>query len=275
MYHYLIHTASFKTKEEVRNYKSLEAYKVFLLVGRVKHSYALRDTPLKLWVAIKKSGTVECGHCTCMAGLAETCSHVAAILYWLETAVRIREETTCTSKPNSWLPPSLPAACNKVPYITMEKLGETAAKRKRTSTCTQESMAWHEIAKQPPTEHELEEFYRNLSKASNRKPAILSLIPPYNSSFTNSSDQLPPLLQDLYEPDCLHLDYLQLLQRSKDACNSPVSEIQVRHLEELTRGQARNHHWFRYRSRTGRVTASQLYQVFLLSYYIIIHTNYL
>ena len=191
------------------------------------------------------------------------CSHIVLAG---DSSSYLRGDYTCTSKLNSWLPPSLPAACNKMPYITMEKLGETAAKRKRTSTCTQESMAWHEIAKQPPTEHELEEFYRNLSKASNRKPAILSLIPPYNSSFTSSSDQLPPLLQDLYEPDCLHLDYLQLLQRSKDACNSPVSEIQVRHLEELTRGQARNHHWFRY--RTGRVTASFIrFSAFILHNY--------
>ena len=29
-----------------------------------------------------------------MAGLAETCLHVAGILYWLETAVCLHEETT-------------------------------------------------------------------------------------------------------------------------------------------------------------------------------------
>ena len=32
--------------------------------------------------------TFECAHCI-LAGLAETCSHVTAILYWLETAVHI------------------------------------------------------------------------------------------------------------------------------------------------------------------------------------------
>ena len=61
------------------------------------------------------------GDCDCMAGV-ETCSHVAAILYWLETAVRIREEATCTSKPNLWLPPSIPATFHQVPYCTMEEL---------------------------------------------------------------------------------------------------------------------------------------------------------
>lgn len=29
-----------------------------------------------------------CGHCTCMAGLGEVCSHIAAVLFSIETAVR-------------------------------------------------------------------------------------------------------------------------------------------------------------------------------------------
>lgn len=105
LYHYL---TSFVTFDEVKNYKSLTAYKYFidgwvlethwksyylsysenfLLVGKVKHSYSSSKLPLHPWVALRINGTVECGHCTCMVGLAETCSHVAAILYWLETAV--------------------------------------------------------------------------------------------------------------------------------------------------------------------------------------------
>ena len=46
----------------------------------------------------------HCGHCTCIAGLAESCSYVAALLYWLETAVHIHEQTMSTSKANAWLP---------------------------------------------------------------------------------------------------------------------------------------------------------------------------
>ncbi len=51
------------------------------------------------------NGTVECGYCTCMTGLTKTCSHVATILYWLETAIRISDDVSCTSKPNKWLSP--------------------------------------------------------------------------------------------------------------------------------------------------------------------------
>ena len=132
-----------------------------------------------------------------MAGLAETCSHVAAMLYWLETAVRIRRDATCTSKPNMWLPPSMPMACSQVPYLTMEELEKTASQRNKVSTS---SSKWKEmVAKQAPTQQELAELLSDLSKDTNRKPAILSLTEEYCERFTTASDHLPPLLQDLYE----------------------------------------------------------------------------
>ena len=57
-----------------------------------------------------------------MAGLSETCSHIAALLYWLETAIRIQSDTTWTSQPNTQLPQSMPSACVEVPYVTLEAL---------------------------------------------------------------------------------------------------------------------------------------------------------
>ena len=47
-----------------------------------------------------------CGHCDCMAGLGEACSHIAAILFTLEANVQARKSLLCTSMPCSWLPPS-------------------------------------------------------------------------------------------------------------------------------------------------------------------------
>lgn len=38
--------------------------------------------------------------------LAESCSHVGAILYAVEAGVRIRESTTCTMEKSKWLMPS-------------------------------------------------------------------------------------------------------------------------------------------------------------------------
>lgn len=49
---------------------------------------------------LSNHGTLEVAHCTCMAGLAETCSHIGAILHWVETAVPICDDTPCTSLEN-------------------------------------------------------------------------------------------------------------------------------------------------------------------------------
>lgn len=96
------------TLDQVKNYKSLQSFKYFtsgwvlevewkkyqeenivLILGKVRHSYAASKAPLHPWVLVGSSGTVLVAHCTCMAGLAETCSHDGAILHWVETAVRV------------------------------------------------------------------------------------------------------------------------------------------------------------------------------------------
>ena len=84
---FIYYTISFVSFEEVKIYKELQSCKYFtagwileqrwkyftdhcLIFGKVNHSYA---SSLQPWVIIKSTGTVECGHCTCMAGLGETC----------------------------------------------------------------------------------------------------------------------------------------------------------------------------------------------------------
>ena len=97
------------TLEQAKNYKTFDSYSYFscgwvlstqwklyaeeeivLVVGKVRHSDATTKDPLKQWVLIKCSGAVPVAHCTCMAGLADTCSDVGAILHWVEATVRIQ-----------------------------------------------------------------------------------------------------------------------------------------------------------------------------------------
>jgi len=61
--------------------------------------------PYRTLVAVKRNGAVVNGHCTCMAGLSEVCSHVGAILYkCMQEAPRNQPEVSCTSLPCQWLP---------------------------------------------------------------------------------------------------------------------------------------------------------------------------
>ena len=68
-----------------------------LVLRKVNHSYAISSPPVEPWVVIKITGEVICGH---MAGLGETCSHVGALLYWIEYQVQRYTAITSTSKPN-------------------------------------------------------------------------------------------------------------------------------------------------------------------------------
>ena len=52
-------------------------------------SQRLNENPHLQWDAINLRGTsVETAHCTCMAGLGESCSHIGALLFKLEGAAR-------------------------------------------------------------------------------------------------------------------------------------------------------------------------------------------
>ena len=67
---------------------------------QVLHSQRLRATPLKPWIIAEKEGKILSGHCDCMAGLGETCTHVSALLFYVDTTVRIRDSKTVTEEAN-------------------------------------------------------------------------------------------------------------------------------------------------------------------------------
>ena len=120
------------TYEEMKCYKSMEAYnqfhcgwvkeigvklfhddKICLIHGRVLHSQRLSDTPTATWIIANMDGCVLSGHCNCMAGLGESCSHIGAILFYIEATVRLSEKKTVTGEKAYWM---LPSACKDITY---------------------------------------------------------------------------------------------------------------------------------------------------------------
>lgn len=51
--------------------------------------------------------SISSGHCTCMAGLWEVCSHVAAILFAQHARTNMEDEPACTDKLAMWPVPKV------------------------------------------------------------------------------------------------------------------------------------------------------------------------
>ena len=66
----------------------------------------MNDPPLRPWVIAEENGTIQSAHCTCMAGLGEACSHVGALLFYVDAAVKIKNSKTVTEEPAYWKLPS-------------------------------------------------------------------------------------------------------------------------------------------------------------------------
>ncbi|KAG0437562.1 hypothetical protein HPB47_017385 [Ixodes persulcatus] len=98
----LLHTKACDM-EDVKAYKSLDSYNYLksgwvgavlvhevdqgtvLLKGTVQGSQSVNGAN-NVWVCAKKDGEVITGGCTCMAGKAQVCSHVGAVLWKVDFA---------------------------------------------------------------------------------------------------------------------------------------------------------------------------------------------
>ena len=58
---------------------------------QVMHSQSIRQAPTQPWALVTRDGGIITGNCDCKAGLGSTCTHVVALLFRVEAAVRIRE----------------------------------------------------------------------------------------------------------------------------------------------------------------------------------------
>ena len=62
-----------------------------VVVGKVRHLQRMNDPLVNIWIIAEKDGTIISAHCLgCKTGLAESCSHVASVMFYIEAVTRIQ-----------------------------------------------------------------------------------------------------------------------------------------------------------------------------------------
>ncbi|XP_072385975.1 uncharacterized protein [Diabrotica undecimpunctata] len=86
-----------------------------MTLGKIKHSQKMNEPSLQAWVLCNQDGSVETGHCTCMAGAGEVCSHVVAILYALQYIAESKDTVSCTDVRSLWnVPKTAKVKCKPI-----------------------------------------------------------------------------------------------------------------------------------------------------------------
>ena len=227
----------------------------------------MTDTTPKAWIIVEQKGKILPAHCNCMAGLGETCSHVEALLFYVEAAVRIRDSKTVTQEKAYWL---LPSAHKDVEYKEVADIDFTAPKilkrkmdyqidngSKNPKSQTQRKSCFERYG--DPTNQDVSDFYTALSKCGS-KPARLSIISPYSKNYVPKllNDTYPKILTELYDLNTVDKNYLELSKICENIELS-VTQEQAATVERETRCQSEDRSWFQFRA--GRITASKIYSV--------------
>ncbi len=228
--------------------------KVCLLKGSCRPSQRINDTHHKLWICIaKKSGKILRAHCTCMAGLSQTCNHVAAALFRIEAASRMGlNNPSCTSLPCQWLPNNKLVKNIKIKDLKLARSDFGRRGKKRTEINSSPKKAYKANSN---NNHSLSlgDIVSALNSECSETPSII------NSAVTNDQVSLPKKEQQFLVNS---FDDHLLAASDAEEFKRFISDIKAEEIcsiEQATRGQSDNPDWFSYRKHV--VTASKAHEI--------------
>ena len=201
-----------------------------------------------------------------MAGLAEVCTHIASILFWLEFTVKRRESMTVTDTKAYWVALSLHKTENTQKRLADIDFTSPAAKKSRLNQSLSDcqanmlspiSSSTKNRYKPPPplpiTLSNLDSDLNNLKQ----KPVLLSVLPKYCELFSRNqtTKSYPKVLTEFYDEKYKSLNYADLLlKRNEISFSANFCEEQAKLIFNETQKQSNCQKWYDFRS--GRVTAS-------------------
>lgn len=186
--------------------------------------------------------------CTCMAGTGEVCSHIAALLFYLEVGVRLRNEKSCTDGINSWLPPHV-RKLNACPISSLD-FASSAMKKRRLdesggSSCQQRQQPQVQHAP-APSEEEWGALFDSLL-ASGHHPCVAATNPKYSDLYVPTAKQANGAdLRLLYDQKTTGLTWPELTRHCNELAERlSVSDSVCAAIEKRTRGQSSSRLWSR------------------------------
>ncbi|XP_077495023.1 uncharacterized protein LOC144106157 isoform X1 [Amblyomma americanum] len=274
IYLYLVEGVCFYTNEQFKSYKLEDAYNAFIC-GKVKQVKSFKagahgdgvvviaatveasqtlSKSYKAWCIVKEDGTIESAHCTCMAGLGECCTHVAALLFRVEaTAQYGLNDPSPTDVACKWIEASKGSTAAPVSEIEFfkPKIGRAPPQVSEAPdysvpvlTDEQVSRFLHQVKEIAPNTLILTSISDSEDTDSAPETAALE---PVRVGRCKQLSAKPPLAE-IYQD--LDIDEGKKVELTAACC----SEI-----EEATRGQARSPRWLQ--ERRGRITASVMHRV--------------
>ena len=268
MVSYLVLETSYYTKQQFKCYKSLDAYnqmvsgfvtsvqgkiiaRKHVVVGKVRHSQRMNDPLVNTWVITESNGTILAAHCLgCKAGLAESCSHIASVLFYIEAWIRINGKLACTQVKCSWL---LSTYVNEVSYERVKDIDFSSSKKLKENLDQKINSLEDKAAKPsgnyriqssykaaPPSAEEIGTLFTKVGNCKT-KAVVLSLIPAYADQFVAQSRAVP-VVSDLFITENLDMNFPELLKLCLNV-NLDISDEQTKQVEKDTRSQAKTPGW--------------------------------
>lgn len=200
-----------------------------------------------------------------MAGLGESCTHVASLMFAVEAIIRLRETATVTQEPAYW---KLPASKKKVEYPAERNIDFSSSKMlkkkldntidKHSSVDLNESVNTSAKSSKilPVSSDKFDVFLLTINVD---RPSCLALHKNYSDQYVPVSLQphFPQVISELYDERLVGLAYDELLSHCQSISDRlTVTENEVTAVESTTRNQTFSPVWYRFRA--GRITASKM-----------------